>query len=371
MAKKKKVEEVEEISVMNDVKGIIAGMKKKFGDNVFISGNQVVSRTKKIISFSPKIDVMLGGGIPEGVIGVCTGPPKVGKTTGFLHFAGMAQRPEYDTPRGPRHVFFHNIEMRLKERDLRGIQHLILDEDRFTCIESTPDNFLTAEKHAQIFEELVHEVPGAVFIFDSFSSLCTQTRLDATTGSKFRDNYTNILSDMLTRNQPIIIMNNSIVLGVTHEVANTGFGGGKSETGGTKVQYHSDIKMRASHASPLRVGGSESEDGVQIGQTVHWKCYWSALGAPGTKCDSSLRYGYGIDKEAEMIEVASDLGIITKGGSWFTMPDGSKVQGIEKARQILVDSPSLYDSINAQFREMMGFANEDNRPVGQDAGVEG
>ena len=370
MAKAKKNVEVE-IVTQSDVAGILSGLKKKFGDSVFVSGNQVVSASKKIISFSPKLDVMLGGGIPEGVVGVVTGPPKVGKTTGFLHFAGMAQRPEYDTPTGPRHVFFHNIEMRLKERDLRGIKHLNLSEDRFTCIQSTADNFLTAEKHAQIFFELVHSVPGAVFIFDSFSALCTQTRLDATMGAKFRDNYTTILSDMLTRSQPIIILNNSIVLGVTHEVANTGgFGSNKSETGGVKVQYHSDIKMRASHSTPWRVGGSDTEDGVQIGQIVHWKCAWSALGAPGPKCDSLLRYGYGIDREGEMIEVGSDLGLINKAGSWFTFPDGSKIQGLEKARQVLVDDPSLYEAINMKYREMMGFKNEDNRPVGQDSGVE-
>lgn len=367
MAKKKKDEEVEAI-VGSDVMGIIAGMKKKFGDNVFVSGNEVISRKRKVISFSPKIDMMLGGGIPEGVIGVVTGPPKVGKTTGFLHFAGMAQRPEYDTPTGPRHVFFHNIEMRLQDRDLAGIKHLILDAERFTCIKSTPDNFLTAEKHAAIFQELVHAVPGAVFIFDSFSALCTQTRLDATVGTKFRDNYTNILSDMLTRTQPIIIMNNSIVLGVTHEVANTGgFGSNKSETGGTKVQYHSDVKLKATHRTAWRIGGSSEEDGVQIGQTVHWKCDWSALGPPGTKCDSLLRYGYGIDKEAEMIEVASDLGLITKSGSWFAFPDGTKAQGLEKARQILVDTPALYQDLNAKYRDMMGFTNEDNGLAGKDS----
>lgn len=348
---------------------ILDGLGKEFGDEIFVSGEQVVNRNRKVISFSPKMDMMLGGGISEGEIVVCTGPPKVGKTTACLHFAGMAQRPEYNSKWGPRHVFFHNIEMRLKERDLQGISHLQLGADRFTCIESKPGKFLTAEKHAQIFERLVHDVPGAVFVFDSFSSLCTQTRLDAELGTKFRDNYTSILSDMLTRTQPIIGINDSVVLGVTHIVSNTsGFGSTRSETAGVKIQYHSDVKLRATHREAWKVGAGD--DGVQVGQFVHWNCDWSGLGPPGTKCASLLRYGYGLDKESEMIDVASDLGLITKGGAWFTFPDGTKVQGREKARAHLIDNPDIYDDLNRQYREMMGFQDESERPDGEDGGVE-
>lgn len=369
MAKKKKKEAEPDTNAT--VEDILAGLSKEFGDNVFISGEQVVSRKRRVISFSPKMDGMLGGGVSEGEIVVCTGPPKVGKTTACLHFAGMAQQPEYDSEYGPRHVFFHNIEMRLKERDLQGIRHLKLSKDRFTCIESTPGNLLTAEKHAQIFEKLVHSVPGAVFVFDSFSTLCTQTRLDAEMGSHFRDNAPTILSDMLTRTFPTIRLNNAIVLGVTHIVANTsGFGSNKSETAGVKVQYHSDVKLRATHRKAWRVGGSkDKDDGVQVGQYVFWNCDWSGNGPPGTKCESLLRYGYGIDKEAEMIEVCSDLGLITKGGSWFTFPDGSKVQGLEKARAFLVDNPDKYVELNQQYREMMGYADESDRPEREDEQV--
>jgi len=368
---KKKIEKTEEILIPN-LDDILKGMEKEFGEGIFVAGNDIISRNRQVISFSPKMDLMLGGGIPEGNILICTGPPKVGKTTGCLHFAGMAQRPEYDHPKhGPRHVFFHNVEMRLKDRDLEGIQHLITDGTRFTSIESKPGNILTAEKHARIFERLVHQVPGAIFVFDSFSALCTETRLNSELGNKFRDNQGSILSDMLIRTQPVILMNDAIVLGVTHIVANTsGFGSNKSETAGVKIQYHSDIKLRATHRTAWKVGGTKEKDGTQVGQHVHWNCDWSAIGPPGTKCESLLRYGYGIDKESEMIEVCSDLGLINKAGSWLTFPDGTKVQGLENAREVLAADPELYSDLNKQFREMMGFVDESDRPVGKDNKLE-
>jgi recombination protein RecA len=361
MGRKKKVVAKPTVGKLT-VAEILQGLHKDFGDDIFVSGESIINRKRMVIPLSPKLDIGLGGGIPEGYIAIATGPPKVGKTTTWLDFASTCQLPEYDHPKhGPRHIFFHNIEMRLKERDLKGVHHLNLDTTRFTCIESSPGNFLTAEKHANIMYRLIHEVPGSVFVADSFSALCTQGRLDKDIGEQGRDRTTTILSDLLTKAQPALLMNDSILCGVTHLVANTsGMGMGRSETGGVKLQYHSDIKIFATHSKPIMVGAKKDDpdSGTQIGQTIYWRVNWSALGPPGQKVEGQLRYGYGLDHEGEMIDIGVDLGIIAKGGSWYTFDDGTKVQGSNNARQHLIDNPDLYKIIYDNYRNMMGFTNE-------------
>lgn len=279
-------------------------------------------------------------------------------TTMCLHAASIAQRPENNSKFGPRHVFFHNIEMRLKERDLRGIHGLDLD-NQFTSIESKPKNIITAEKHVEIALQWFHEVPGCIVIFDSFSSLLTQGRLDNEIGKRFRDDAPSLLSDFLRRAAPVIVTNNCILMGVTHMISNQS-PMSKSpwvESSGRKLQYACDVKLKATHFTPWKSGSGD--DAEQIGQDVHWKCDWSALGPPGTECQSKLRYGYGIDKEAELIDICSELAIIKKGGAWYTFPNEMKFQGLENARNYLVENPDVYLEIYNQYRELLGYKDED------------
>ena len=113
-----------------------------------------------------------------------------------------------------------------------------------------------------------------------------------------------------------------------------------------KLKYAVDVKLRATHTTPVMVGE------IQVAQEVHWKIESSAIGRPGT-CTSILRYGYGIDKEAELVQLASEAGVIPKGGSWYTLPSGEKLQGLENIRNVLVEKPEIYQEINKKFRELL------------------
>ena len=100
---------------------------------------------------------------------------------------------------------------------------------------------------------------------------------------------------------------------------------------------------------------------VKIGKNVKWQCFCSPLhnGPCETLCESKLRFGYGIDKPMELLDAAVDLNIIksSKGSSWYELPNGEKVQGVDKARNFLAEpeNKDLLDSIDKQYREMMGL----------------
>jgi recombination protein RecA len=67
-----------------------------------------------------------------------------------------------------------------------------------------------------------------------------------------------------------------------------------------------------------------------------------------------LRYGYGYDNEAELVNIAMDLGLVRKAGSWLTYGE-EKFQGTENMRNYLIENPPVYEALNTQIREMLGL----------------
>jgi len=267
-----------------------------------------------------------------------------------LHFAGMAQKPEYACDIGRedgRHTYIFNIEGRLKSRDIRGIKHL--DPSRISVISSKPGKILTGENYIDMAERLINERPGDIFILDSFSALCTEGELKSNIGDRYRADAPVLLAKFCRRISNVIPINKSIVMGITHVIANQGGGVAKwMEASGRKLQYQVDVKLKATHFGDWTVGEN------RVGQDVHWVCDSSALNAgPGGKFTSKLRYGHGIDIEAELFNIAIDLGLVKKGGAWFTMPSGEKLQGAENSIVYLREHPDETQKLYSQIREML------------------
>lgn len=345
---KKKVNEAKEYS------SIDPSLIKEFGEGIFVSGQSIIDKPQTIIPVSPAIDIMLGGGIPEGSFCISTGPEKVGKSSLWLNFAGKAQGMDYANDFCPdgRHVYFFNIEGRIKPRDLEGVKNLDTSPRWFTSIQSEPGNILTAEKYLTVLERLIHTRPGSIFIVDSFSQLCSGSRMDASYADRFRDDVPLMLANFCKRASNVIPVNRSLLLGVTHRMANQRPGSKSQwmEASGQKLQYQLDVKLEATHKT-FYPENTENP----TGQIVHWKCHSSAIGPPGRKADSLLRYGHGIDKEWELVGIATDLGLITKAGAWYKIDEQNNIQGKDNTAEFLKTNPELYTSLETQIRTMLGF----------------
>ena len=316
----------------------------------FISGSDIIDRERVIIPFSPKIDFIIGGGIQEGSFVVLTGVPKLGKTTAALTFAASAQNELYSTENYPtgRKVYVYNIEGRIKSRDLVGIKNLKTDNKHLEVIESIKGNILYAEDYLDIAEKKINEEPNSIHIIDSFSQLCTRSRRDADIGDRFRDDTPLLLSNFCKRVANVLPVNDTILIGITHLIANQGQGMKKwVEASGRKIQYQMDYKLRGTHITPWMNGDT------QVGQTVHWECDTSALGPPGMKCESWLRYGEDIDIYAETFDICKLLGKIKKKGSWFEFPNGEKVQGFEKGCDFIKNNPDIFKDLEEQYKKLL------------------
>jgi hypothetical protein len=172
-----------------------------------------------------------------------------------------------------------------------------------------------------------------------------------------------------------------LVIAITHYIANTGgFGKAKLSDGGNKIQYQADTRMEiaGSGMDTPAIKPWTTSDGERIGQIVNWKIICSSMGAPGGSVQSYIRYGKGIDSTQEVLILACDLGLISKGGAWFTcdfvvdckdlikeinkdantedneaLMKSYKFQGQDKIYNFLKENPKLVSFLEAQIKEML------------------
>ena len=321
---------------------------KEYGD-VLHDASSITEKPLEVISVGPKLDMALGGGVPEGSLFIMTGPEKVGKTVTALSFCANAQK-HYE-----REVYYANIEGRLKKRDLQVITDLSLDPELMQIIGSTEGNILSAEKYLSIVDNIVHTKPGAITVVDSFSALSSESELTGNLEDVQVMSVQKILAKFCRRISNVLPINRVTVVGITHLMANVQrFGRGKTkiEKSGSALKYQVDVKLHATHSVPLMQGDT------QIGQTIHWQIMTSAIGPPGQKVESHIRYGKGIWKEMEIADLLIDFGLITKAGAWLKLPNGEKIQGKVKLAQYLEENPDQYQTFRDEVFSMVGL-NED------------
>jgi recombination protein RecA len=328
---------------------------KTFGDNIILTGNNIIDKQVLTIPVSPALDMILGGGIPEGSFVILTGQPKGGKSVTALDIAATAQKLDYayGSFKEGRQVYYFNVEGRLKKRDLAGIKGLNLE--RFNVIGSQEGKILHAEEYLQIAEKVINEVPGSVVIIDSYSALCTEAEITSDMDKMQRADGAKLLAKFCRKVANVIPVNKNIVIGITHLMGNpTGYGAEFKEKSGQAIAYQTDVKLRIKKFTPWVLGSDNS----QIGQEVEWQVICSALGPPGGTITSYIRYGEGIDKYTEIINLASDLGLIHKGGAWYTLnsvENKPKFQGAEKVRLFLLDNQEAYENLLKSVKETMGI----------------
>lgn len=322
---------------------------KAFG-KIISTGNELV-KTKgdlQCVPFSPSLDLALNGGLLEGTWTIISGNPKTGKTTSCLQVCKNAQdcgRP----------VIYVDGESRLKKYNLEGTQGL--DLDKIQIIHSPEDGEqLSAEDFLDVCESMIlkPENKGAICIIDSCSSLVPRAELESPASASLRASLPKLLSHWVKKNAQNVVKNKIVVIIITHYITNTsGYGKVKIPDCGVMVQYQADTRLDIARIEDWREGG---DSGKKIGQLVHWKIDCSAMGASGNECISYIRYGKGIDKVQEIIELAVSFGIIEKGGSWYTLSfleEPVKVQGMSNVYDFLSENPEQIKVVTEKVMEML------------------
>lgn len=323
----------EELSTLE--KGII----KQYGENVIVSGGFILKNKKKILSISPNFDSSIGG-IPEGSWVTFAGPAGCGKTTLALQVAQAGQADG-------RLVFFLNAEGRLKEMNLRGIEGLNADEVK--VIQSTEERQLTGEDYLNIGTNILKAHKGCILILDSASALCSSDEMTKEVTGSSRSANPKTLGNFCRKNAGIVSTMNNIVVVIKHIITNTsGYGATFMEDGGVKIKFQADIQLRTTKTPEVW-----EENGSSVGQIIEWDIVKYAIPPKNNirKFKTYLRYGTGVDKLTEMIQLALDYGVIDAAGAWYSFEKGEekhKFQGQAKLYAGLKDNQVLRNYIQEQ-----------------------
>jgi RecA/RadA recombinase len=285
-------------------------------------------------------------------------------TSTALSFAAQCQKPEY----GGRHVYYLNIEGRLKEMNLKGTAGLNLD--KFTIFRSTPDRILSAKDYLTLAMKCINTDPGCLVIIDSVSALCDEKEMDEGVGYENRGAGNKIFAGFCRQASNVVPVRNCFVWAILHLTQSQGMYGGFVEKGSRTLQYQADVQMRVKFDRAWKVGSGGNEK--QIGQQVHWLIESCALGPPQMEVDSYIRYGIGIDNVYEAINLGAQLGLIGKAGAWMTLDymerhlslmgvdkwndeavKRVKTQGAEKLYKLLQDNPSWIAALESEINTML------------------
>lgn len=322
---------------------------KKYGI-AGIDGSYIRENKKLIIPTTPTLDLALHGGIPEGSWTLISGKKKTGKTTLALQLAANAQKMG-------KYVYYFNIEHRFDEKNLSTVQSLKTDSEHFKLYQSTKEKILSAQDFLNLAIDVMSGHPGCVVILDSISSLCSENEMSKDIGEAARPEGPKMFGQFCRKMASTVPINKITFIGLLHLIANTsGYGPAFMEDGGNKIQYQADTKLLCKGTSVWEKGSGE--DAKKIGQSVDWEVTFSALGPPGETAKTYLRFGFGYDDTWEIITLATDLGLIQKGGSWYsyTKPGEEipiKVQGQEKLHEYFLEHQDECLALFSQVKEMV------------------
>jgi recombination protein RecA len=153
----------------------------------------------------------------------------------------------------------------------------------------------------------------------------------------------------------VVPVNRCIIVGITHIMSNvSGYGSPWQEKSGQALMYQSDVKLKCTSFRPWLV----TKEGPQIGQEVDWTAVNTALYIPpGQKTTSYIRYGIGIDKIRELLNIGIDLGVIVRGGAWYSFPmfKNEKAQGLDNAQKLVESTPDGYNIVYNEIKKILGI----------------
>lgn len=308
MAKKK----TEESSADSYLDMIEQQINKDFGEGTFVTAQDLMDKKSKNISWGPAIDSITGG-IPEGSTVTINGWFKTGKSSIALSLAANAQKPE----NGNKLVVYADVEGRLKgEKNLKGIEGLDLSPDKFRIIQSTQGKILTSQDYLKQLSVVLNTQPGVFVIVDSISALVDEGAFTREIGTSDRGRGQQTISQFVQNTSNVIKVMNSIVVYISHRIANTsGWGETSSEKIANRVLYQADCRLRIK-ASKIWLNPSK----YPIGKIMQIECLESPHSMPPClTIDSYLRFGKGIDRLMEIIQFGINSGLIIPKAAWYRL----------------------------------------------------
>jgi recombination protein RecA len=308
----------------------MAEIEKAFGKGSIMRMGEgtVIKEIQGISTGSVSLDVALGGkGLPKGRIVEIFGPESSGKTTLTLHIIANAQK-------AGGICAFVDAEHALDPGYARKLG-VKLDD----LLVSQPD---TGEQALEIVETLVRSNAVDVIVIDSVAALVPRAEIAGEMGDSFVGLHARLMSQALRKLTGAISKSDCLVVFINQirEKIGVMFGSPETTTGGNALKFYASVRL------DIRKIGQLKEGEEVIGNRTKVTVVKNKVAPPFRKCEFDILFNHGISREGEMLELGLVEGIVLKSGTWYSLkhPTDGEVrlgQGLEKARQFLIDNPDL------------------------------
>ena len=279
------------------------------------------------------LDIALGiGGVPRGRIIEIFGPESSGKTTLALHIIAEAQKMNGEAA-------FIDAEHAL---DPVYAKHLGVDIDNL--IVSQPD---TGEQALEITESLVRSGALDVIVVDSVAALVPKAEIDGDMGDSHMGLQARLMSQALRKLAGAINKSKTVIIFINQlrEKIGVMFGNPETTTGGRALKFYASVRL------DIRKIENIKQDGEIVGNRARVKVVKNKVAPPFREAEFDIVYGKGISKEGNILDMAVNLDIIEKSGSWFSY-NGEKIgQGRENVKQYLHNNPEVMEEVEKKVRE--------------------
>lgn len=305
------------------------GAIMKLGEKADLSGIAVISTS------SISLDSALGvGGVPRGRVIEIYGPESSGKTTVALHIVAQAQKKGgiaafIDAEHALDPVYAENIGVNIKE-----------------LIVSQPD---TGEQALEICEALVRSSAIDVIVIDSVAALVPKSEIEGEMGDAQMGSHARLMSQALRKLTGYISKSNTTVIFINQLRLKIGvmFGNPETTTGGQALKYYASVRLDVRRGDVLK-NGSE-----MIGNRTKVKVVKNKVAPPFKTAEFDILYGKGISREGDLVDMAAQIGVIDKSGSWYSY-NGTKIgQGRENAKRFFAENPEIMDEVDAKVRAVV------------------
>jgi len=312
----------------------LSQIEKQFGKgSVMKLGEYKAMNVEAIPTGALGLDIALGiGGVPRGRIIEIFGPESSGKTTLALHIIAEAQKMNGEAA-------FIDAEHAL---DPVYAKHLGVDIDNL--IVSQPD---TGEQALEITESLVRSGALDVIVVDSVAALVPKAEIDGDMGDSHMGLQARLMSQALRKLAGAINKSKTVIIFINQlrEKIGVMFGNPETTTGGRALKFYASVRL------DIRKIENIKQDGEVIGNRARVKVIKNKVAPPFREAEFDIVYGKGISKEGNILDMAVNLDIIEKGGSWFSY-NGDKIgQGRENAKKYLKDNPDIMSEIEKKVRD--------------------
>ncbi len=280
------------------------------------------------------LDIALGvGGIPRGRVIEIYGPESSGKTTVALHMIAEAQKMG-------GFAAFIDAEHALDPEYARKLGVNIDD-----LLISQPDN---GEQALEIADALVRSGAIDIIVIDSVAALVPRAEIEGEMGDSHVGLQARLMSQALRKLTGLIAKSKcaTVFINQIREKVGVMFGNPETTTGGRALKFYSTIRLDVRRVDTLKNGNE------MIGSRTRVKVVKNKVAPPFKQAEFDIMYGEGISHEGCLVDLGSDLDIVSKSGAWYSYGDIRLGQGKEKVKEYLRDNPEVAKEIEAKIRSI-------------------